>query len=134
MEETSHDPQLLKGVLRMLVLQVLRDEETYGYELVTRLTNRGMAGISTGTVYPVLNRLEKEGLLGSRLVASSAGPARKYYGVTDLGDAALGDAISGWEHLAAAVRAVLDSGSAHCPEHAGDPCAASVTTTKGKTS
>ncbi|MDO5737277.1 MAG: PadR family transcriptional regulator [Propionibacteriaceae bacterium] len=134
MEENSHDPQLLKGVLRMLVLQVLRDEETYGYELVTRLTDRGLAGISTGTVYPVLNRLEKEGLLGSRLVASTAGPARKYYGVTDKGKGALSDAISGWEHLASAVGAVLGSAGTHAPTDAGTSPAASATTTKGKIS
>ncbi len=109
MEEVTRDPQLLKGVLRMLVLRVLSDEETYGYELVTRLTSRGMAGISTGTVYPVLNRLEREGLLDSRLVASTAGPARKYYGVTPPGEEALADAIGGWEDLAAAVRSVLGS-------------------------
>ncbi len=88
---------------------LLSDEETYGYELVTRLTSRGMAGISTGTVYPVLNRLEREGLLDSRLVASTSGPARKYYGVTPPGEEALADAISGWEDLAAAVRSVLGS-------------------------
>ncbi len=132
MEETSHDPQLLKGVLRMLVLQVLSDEETYGYELVTRLTDRGLAGISTGTVYPVLNRLEKEGLLGSRLVASSAGPARKYYGITDQGAAALGEAISGWHGLVTAVHAVLGSSPHHAMTGAGDPPAVSATTTKGK--
>ncbi|RMB61187.1 PadR family transcriptional regulator [Tessaracoccus antarcticus] len=129
MQETIRDPQLLKGVLRMLVLKVLSDEETYGYELVTRLTRRGLAGISTGTVYPVLNRLEREGLLGSRLVASTAGPARKYYGVTASGGAALAEAISGWDDLAAAVSSVLGSSP---PSGALEPSAHS--TTKGKTS
>ena len=102
----------------MLVLQVLSDEETYGYELVTRLTSRGLVDISTGTVYPVLNRLEREGLLDSRLVASTAGPARKYYGVTPSGRTALSDAINGWHDLAAAVESVL--GSEPTPQ-AGDP-------------
>ncbi len=128
----SHDPQLLKGVLRMLVLHVLLDEETYGYELVTRLTERGLAGISTGTVYPVLNRLEKEGLLGSRLVASSAGPARKYYGITDKGIAALRDAIDGWQNLVAAVDAVLGSGPRPPAPSAAPP--AYATHSKGKNS
>ena len=109
MDDITRDPQLLKGVLRMLVLRVLSDEETYGYELVTRLTSRGMAGISTGTVYPVLNRLERDGLLDSRLVASTAGPARKYYSVTRLGEAALAEAIRAWSDLALAVAAVLGS-------------------------
>lgn len=129
MEETIRDPQLLKGVLGMLVLRVLSDEETYGYELVSRLTSRGLAGISTGTVYPVLNRLEREGLLGSRLVASTAGPARKYYGLTASGRAALTEAIRGWDDLASAVASVLGS------SHPMAPMEPSVNaTTKGKTS
>lgn len=133
MGQTTHDPQLLKGVLGMLVLQVLSDEETYGYELVTRLTSRGMAGISTGTVYPVLNRLEREGFLGSRLVASTAGPARKYYGVTPQGTAALVDAIGGWEDLSAAVQSVLGTGhTSIAASTEGD--SVDATTTKGKTS
>lgn len=129
MEETIRDPQLLKGVLGMLVLRVLSDEETYGYELVSRLTSRGLAGISTGTVYPVLNRLEREGLLGSRLVASTAGPARKYYGLTASGRAALKEAIRGWDDLASAVASVLGS------SHPMAPMEPSVNaTTKGQTS
>ena len=133
MEQMTHDPQLLKGVLGMLVLQVLSDEETYGYELVSRLTSRGLAGISTGSVYPVLNRLEREGLLGSRLVASKAGPARKYYGVTSQGTNALADAIGGWEDLAAAVRSVLGTGPVRITASA-DNGAVAATTAKGKTS
>ena len=114
----------------MLVLQVLSDEETYGYELVTRLTSRGLVDISTGTVYPVLNRLEREGLLDSRLVASTAGPARKYYGVTASGSAALVDAISGWQDLAAAVHSIL--GSSPTPQAAATqgPAPSAQSTTK----
>ncbi len=133
MDNATHDPQLLKGVLGMLVLQVLCDEETYGYELVTRLTSRGLSGISTGTVYPVLNRLEREGLLASRLMASTAGPARKYYCVTPQGVNALVDAIGGWEDLAAAVRSVLGSGRRPITASAGSD-SVDATTAKGKTS
>lgn len=135
MEETTRDPQLLKGVLRMLVLRVLSDEETYGYELVSRLTSRGMAGISTGTVYPVLNRLEREKLLDSRLVASTSGPARKYYSVTALGEEALAEAIRGWEDLAVAVRSVLGPTAGHHAEHVGNGLDESAhSTAKGKIS
>ena len=75
----KRDPQLLKGVLPILVLTLLDQEESYGYELVTRLQGGGLHGIATGTVHPVLTRLEREGRLSSRLVPSAAGPARKYY-------------------------------------------------------
>ena len=108
MPATARDPQLLKGVLPMLVLLLLTEQESYGYELVTRLQDVGLADIATGTVYPVLTRLEREGLISSRLVASSSGPARKYYLPTPGGADHLVGAVRGWEDLTATVRAVLD--------------------------
>ena len=95
----ERDPQLLKGVLPMLVLTLLDQEESYGYELVTRLQAGGLHGIATGTVYPVLTRLEREGRLSSRLVPSAAGPARKYYRPTPAGLALLADARRAWADL-----------------------------------
>lgn len=73
MADVERDPQLLKGVLPILVLTLLTDAESYGYELVTRLRDAGLGGISPGTVYPVLGRLEREGLLASRLQPSPQG-------------------------------------------------------------
>lgn len=98
--EGTRDPQLLKGVLPMLVLSLLEDEESYGYELVVRLQAVGLPGIATGTVYPVLTRLEREGRLASRLVASDAGPARKYYQPTDAGLQFLVDTRRAFDALA----------------------------------
>ncbi len=92
----------------MLVLLLLTERESYGYELVTRLQADGLADIATGTVYPVLTRLEREGLVTSHLVASSSGPARKYYRPTAAGAAHLADAVRGWSDLTTTVRAVLD--------------------------
>lgn len=107
MAPAARDPQLLKGVLPLLVLQLLTGQESYGYELVTRLQDVGLTDIAAGTVYPVLTRLEREGLISSRLVASSSGPARKYYRPTPDGAASLAGAIRGWEQLTGTVRAVL---------------------------
>ena len=106
-DEVERDPQLLKGVLPMLVLTLLDQEESYGYELVTRLQGGGLHGIATGTVYPVLTRLEREGRLSSRLVPSAAGPARKYYRPTPSGLDLLADARRGWADLAAVVSRLL---------------------------
>lgn len=92
----------------MLVLLLLTEQESYGYELVTRLQADGLTDIATGTVYPVLTRLERDGLIASRLVASSSGPARKYYRPTGPGDAHLADAVRGWTDLERTVRTVLD--------------------------
>ncbi|GIG19443.1 hypothetical protein Cch01nite_01670 [Cellulomonas chitinilytica] len=101
------DPQLLKGVLPMLVLAVLTERESYGYELVTRLQDAGLDDMSAGTVYPVLNRLERDGLVASRLVASSAGPARKYYVPTPDGTAELARATQAWATLSRTAATLL---------------------------
>ena len=104
----DNDPQLLKGVLPMLVLLLLTESESYGYELVTRLQADGLTDIAAGTVYPVLARLEREGQVSSRLVASSSGPARKYYRPTANGAVELAAAVRGWDQLHHTVRSVLD--------------------------
>ncbi|WP_206074394.1 PadR family transcriptional regulator [Antribacter gilvus] len=102
------DTQLLKGVLPMLVLGALRARgESYGYELVTTLRQAGLDGLTTGTLYPVLNRLERDGWVSSRLVASAAGPARKYYTPTDSGAAELARAHGAWLDLADVVVGLL---------------------------
>ena len=86
----THDPQLLKGILSLLLLQLLAEKESYGYEVVQRLHATGLTDVLEGTVYPALSRLEREGRLSSRLVPSSSGPARKYYQPTAAGHAGAG--------------------------------------------
>ena len=76
MPDHPHDPQLLKGVLSLLLLELLAQRESYGYEVVQRLHTIGLIGVLEGTVYPALSRLEREGRLSTRLVASPYGPAR----------------------------------------------------------
>ena len=102
-----HDPQLLKGVLSLLLLALLAERESYGYELVQRLHAVGLNGIADGTVYPALARLEREGRVSTRLVSSRSGPARKYYRPTDAGYAALAQGTAGWQALSEAVGPVL---------------------------
>lgn len=96
----NHDPQLLRGVLPMLILTLLDEQESYGYELVERLRSLGLTGLATGVVYPVLGRFERDKLLTSHLVASSSGPARRYYTITESGRAARADAVENWRMIA----------------------------------
>jgi PadR family transcriptional regulator PadR len=103
-----HDPQLLKGVLSLLLLHLLAQRESYGYEVVQRLHSIGLTGVLEGTVYPALTRLEREGRLTTRLVASSSGPARKYYQPTKAGYEALAAGTSAFTALAAIVSGQLD--------------------------
>lgn len=104
---STHDPQLLKGVLSVLVLCLLAERESYGYQLVQRLREAGLSEISDGTIYPALTRLEREGRVTSRLVASRAGPARKYYRPTEAGYAALAQGAANWLSLTDVVNPVL---------------------------
>lgn len=103
----THDPQLLKGVLSSLLLRLLADRESYGYELVGRLRGLGLDGIGEGTVYPALARLEREGRIASRLIASRTGPARKYYRPTPTGYDALAEGAAMWRAMADVVAPVL---------------------------
>lgn len=102
----DHDPQMLKGVLGLLLLSVLAHADDYGYGLVVRLRESGFEDLAEGTVYPGLTRLEQAGLLESYLQRSRSGPARKYYRITAAGLADLEDRRASWERLLRAVTAV----------------------------
>ena len=103
----THDPQLLKGALSLLLLQLLAERESYGYEVVQRLQETGLGDVLEGTVYPALARLEREGRLSARLVPSTAGPARKYYRPTAVGLEALAAGSAQWLSLTSVVSSVL---------------------------
>ena len=103
---TPQDPQLLKGVLSLVLMQLVAEREDYGYSLVVRLQGHGFAELREGSVYPALTRLEAAGLLGSRLVRSASGPARKYYGITPAGRAELVRGLAAWNALVAAVQRI----------------------------
>ena len=107
MVEATHDPQLLKGLLSFVLLHLLAEQESYGYQVVGRLHQEGIE-VLEGTVYPALARLEREGRLASRLVASRSGPARKYYRPTPAGYAELARGASSWRALTETVGSVLD--------------------------
>lgn len=103
----SHDPQVLKGILSMLLLRLLSQEEDYGYSVVLRLQNLGLDDLAEGSVYPALTRLEGRGLLSTRLVPSRSGPARKYYRPTESGLVELERAADAWVALSGSVNRMM---------------------------
>lgn len=107
---TGHDPQMLKGVLSLLLLRLCAEQEDYGYSIVVRLQQSGFSELAEGTVYPALTRLESQGFLVARLVRSSSGPARKYYAVTAAGEAEAARAGQAWDGLVKAVEAIRTQG------------------------
>jgi PadR family transcriptional regulator PadR len=105
---TAHDPQMLKGVLSLLLLHLLAEQESYGYEVVQRLRAEGLTELTEGTVYPAMARLEREGRVSARLIPSSSGPARKYYRPTAEGLAALVAGKQAWDAQATIVTTILE--------------------------
>ena len=103
--------QLRRGVLSSCVLALVASEERYGLDLVTELVASGLA-TSEGTIYPLLARLRREGLVTSRWVESASGPPRRYYAATGAGRAAVEDFRVAWAALASSVdKALMTRGS-----------------------
>ncbi len=99
--------ELLKGVLDIAVVAAVANDASYGYEIVQRLT---AVGIEAGdaSVYGTLKRLEADGFLESKLVASTGGPARRYYLATRVGKRWLQDAFGSWEAIVIAVQHLVN--------------------------
>jgi PadR family transcriptional regulator PadR len=74
--------QLRKGILELAILASLSRGRHYGYSLVRTISGDRDIDLTEGTIYPILARLAKEGLVQSEWVESSQGPPRKYYTLT----------------------------------------------------
>lgn len=94
----------------MAVLNVLRHGRMYGYELAQRLKDLPGLVVSEGTIYPIMSRLQKEGLVTSSLEASPDGPARKYYRLSPDGDAALDLINAAWDEIRAGLEELRSDG------------------------
>jgi PadR family transcriptional regulator PadR len=99
--------QLRKGVIEVAVLGLLSSGERYGSELVDALSSRRELAISGGTVYPLLSRLKKAGLIDSTWRESTMGPPRKYYRLTEAGRAELAAMAAAWRSVSRAVDSLL---------------------------
>jgi PadR family transcriptional regulator PadR len=102
--------QLLHGVLDMCLMSIIDDEPSYGYEMVSKLRERGLNLASEGSIYPLLSRLQKQGMIESYLVQSTEGPARKYYRMTAAGQDALQQWRQDWAEFRDSVNEVLTGG------------------------
>ena len=99
--------ELLRGVLDLCLLAVIEEEPAYGYEMTKRLRARGLSIVGEGSIYPLLGRLEREGLVEPYRAASNGGPPRKYYRPSRKGRRALAVGVSEWKAARDAVDAVL---------------------------
>ena len=101
--------QMLKGTLEGCVLAVIRQAPAYGYEIAQQLAAYGFGRIAEGTIYPLLLRLEKNGLVAAAFRPSELGPKRKYYSLTPAGEAELQQFIQNYNELSQAVGNLLSA-------------------------
>lgn len=99
--------QLKKGVLGLCVLAFLSRGDSYAYEIASRLAHD--VDMGEGTIYPLMRRMQAEGLVETYLVESSSGPSRKYYRLTEAGRASLESQTTEWRAFVAAVDAILNA-------------------------
>ena len=100
--------QLKKGVLDLCVLALLSRGDGYAYDIASRLAED--IGMGEGTIYPLMRRMQSDGLVRTYLVESASGPSRKYYKLTPAGRAAFAAQQAEWESFAQAVSKILRNG------------------------
>jgi PadR family transcriptional regulator PadR len=97
--------QLKKGALELCVLALLSQHDSYAYEIASRLA--GAIGMGEGTIYPLMRRLQSDGLVQTYLVESSAGPPRKYYRLSEAGRKSFDTQQAAWKSFSGAVDEIL---------------------------
>ena len=100
------ETELKRGIFQIAVLSLLR-EPLYGYQIGRRLADHGLS-VEEGTLYPLLRRMEDQGLLESWWVTEKARP-RKYYRTTQDGAESLAVLLEVWERVNAALRRIVDA-------------------------
>lgn len=95
--------EMLKGVLEGCVLEIISRGETYGYEITRRLNALGFADVVDGTVYTILVRLEKNGLVDINKQPSDMGPPRKFFTLNESGREELKRFWEKWEFVASKI-------------------------------
>ena len=106
-ERDGRVSQFRKGALELVILALLERGELYGVEIVDRLAERPGLEAGAGTVYPLLSRLKKAGVVDTTWRESPVGPPRKYYRLSSAGRMELEEMTRSWRDIAAAIDAVL---------------------------
>ncbi len=97
--------QLKKGALELCVLALISQHDSYAYEIAARLSDT--IGMGEGTIYPLMRRLQADGLVETYLEESPTGPPRKYYRLTEGGRKVLASQAAAWRSFSGAVDQIL---------------------------
>ncbi len=102
--------QMRKGTLQYCVLALLAREERYGFDLVRALGEVDGMVTTEGTIYPLLGRLRRDGLVETTWRESPSGPPRRYYRLTAAGHSALEAFAREWSRFRDAVDQFVERG------------------------
>lgn len=107
--ESKYLKQFKKGILEIIILKILSEKEMYGYQIVGELNQRTtIFQIKEGTLYPILYRLEDDGLMQTRWEQNTErGIPKKYYSITEKGKGVLKDAADEWFRFSGEVKSIL---------------------------
>lgn len=103
--------QLRKGVLELCILNIIGRRRIYGYDIVRQLRDIDALVVREGTIYPILSRLKRDGLVRTSLEESPEGPARKYYELTRRGQQLLDEMNSYWDVLSQGMSDLRNGGT-----------------------
>ncbi len=121
-KSTPSDPgqrwiiQMRKGLLELCILAVLQREDGYGYLIVQRLKQVPDLTMNEGTVYPILQRLHREGCLSTYRMPSENGPPRRWFQLTDSGRDRLEQMKERWQRMHQGVDLLVRAGMPQTPE------------------
>jgi len=99
--------QMRKGFLEYCTLLIVRKKTSYTTEIIDGLKHANLIVVE-GTLYPLLNRLRKDGLLSYEWIESTQGPPRKYFTLTDEGHAVLGELETAWNELSFTINQLIN--------------------------
>jgi PadR family transcriptional regulator, regulatory protein PadR len=101
------ESQVKKGILSLVVLNILSKGEFYGYELVEEIRKYTNIDVAEGTLYPLLIRLKEDNLVSSKWVEQESGIPRKYYIVTSDGTETLKEMQKYWDSLSTSIMKIV---------------------------
>ena len=105
MKVANTQVQMRKGILEFCILHIIARGEVYATDMIEELTDAKLVVVE-GTLYPLLNRLRNASLVSYKWVESESGPPRKYYSLTQTGDAFLKELNDTWSCLQQSVNLI----------------------------
>ena len=109
MAQSTFSAELMRGGADLVILTLLREQPMYGYQVLVSLSERGNGQFlfKQGTLYPLLYRLEREGLIRANWTTPASGKKRKVYSLTADGRRAQQTRVDEWQRFTASVNAIL---------------------------